>query len=297
MTFSLCVGELTDLSTASAKSFASRTADGHDLYVYPREQADSASFETLRQAGVRICDAGAFYARPVRYEHPRWGGYAPFADVFRYTAMRRLGTPWVDLDSLLLDPGNIPLGPFVASEHVRYQFPARTKGLFDAAGNIFYAGQPIKEWFKAAREPSLITNSHFFLPDGPMLRELCRRFPLSKIPSLKSGNYGMTLLGEEVRRAGATELLAHPDVFNPIQAKASERFQAVLRCEAPLPESTAVLHIFRIARERMDPSLLGAASLGGFLAQTSGSKEIWTPSSQLSPSSEFLSPAGMLSCR
>ena len=108
MTFSLCVGELTDLSCASAKSFA-RT--GHDLYVYPREQADSASFEILRQAGVRICDACAFYSCPVRYEHPRWGGYAPFADVFRYTAMRRLGAPWVDLDGLLLDPGKLPLGP------------------------------------------------------------------------------------------------------------------------------------------------------------------------------------------
>ena len=157
MTFSLCVGELADLSCASAKSFA-RT--GHDLYAYPREQPDSATFEILRQAGVRICDAGAFYARPVRYEHPRWGGYAPFADVFRYTAMRRLGTPWVDSDSLLLDPGKIPLGPFVASEHVRYQFPARTKGFFDEADNLFYAGQSIKHWFVGACEPSLITNSH-----------------------------------------------------------------------------------------------------------------------------------------
>ena len=132
MTFSLCVGELTDLSCASAKSFA-RT--GHDLYVYPREQPDSATFEILRQAGVRICDAGAFYARPVRYEHPRWGGFAPFADVFRYTAMRRLATPWVDLDSLLFDPGKLPLGPFVASEHVRYNFPARTKGFCTRAPN------------------------------------------------------------------------------------------------------------------------------------------------------------------
>ena len=163
MTFSLCVGDLTDLCCASAKSFA-RTS--HDLYVYPREQTDSASFETLRQAGVRICDAGAFYARPVRYEHPRWGGYAPFADVFRYTAMRRLGTPWVDSDSLLLEPGKLPLGPFVASEHLRYQFPARTKGLFQAADNIFYSGQPIKEWFKGARAPSLITNSHLVRRPG-----------------------------------------------------------------------------------------------------------------------------------
>ena len=294
MTFSLCVGELTDLSAAFAKSFA---WTGHELYVYPREQSDAAKFETLRQAGVCICDAGAFCSRPVRYEHPRWGGFDPFADVFRCTAMRRLGALWVDLDSLLLDPGKIPLGPFVASEHVRYQFPARTKGLFDAAGNIFYVGQPIKDWFEVARVPSLITNSHLFLPDGPMLRELSRRFPLSKIPSLKNGNYGMTLLGEEVRRAGATELLAHPDTFNPIQAKARERFQAVLRCEAPLPESTAVLHIFRIARERMDPSLLGATSLGRFLAQSSGSKEIWTPSSPPSRSNECLSPGEILSCR
>ena len=62
-------------------------------------------------------------------------GFAPFADVFRYTAMRRLGTPWVDLDSLLFDPGKLPLCPFVASEHVRYNFPARTKGFCARAPN------------------------------------------------------------------------------------------------------------------------------------------------------------------
>ena len=51
MTFSLCVGELTDLSAASAKSFAWTS---YELYVYPREQSDAAKFETLRQAGVCI---------------------------------------------------------------------------------------------------------------------------------------------------------------------------------------------------------------------------------------------------
>ena len=99
MTFSLCVGELTDLSAASAKSFA-RT--GHELYVYPREQSDAAKFEILRQAGVCICDAGAFCSRPVRYEHPRWGRLRPLRrrlPLHRHETARdtmgRLGQPSV----------------------------------------------------------------------------------------------------------------------------------------------------------------------------------------------------------
>jgi hypothetical protein len=63
MSFTLFVTPLTDLAHASALSFAH--ALDHHLYVYPREQTDALKFETLRGAGVQICDASSFFPEPV----------------------------------------------------------------------------------------------------------------------------------------------------------------------------------------------------------------------------------------
>ena len=112
------------------------------------------------------------------------GGYAPFADAFRYHILRSgQESLWVDSDSCLCNGHNIPLHDFVASEHVRYTFPARAKGLFDADTNVFYGrSEPVKAWFKTRASPALVTNSHMRLRDGYLLNELARRFPVEVIP-------------------------------------------------------------------------------------------------------------------
>ena len=256
MSFTLFVTPLTDLAYASALSLA--RAQNHHLYVYPREQDDALKFEMLRKAGVQICDASTFFPEPVRYSHPRWGGYAPFADAFRYHVLRRSQESlWVDSDSFLVAGRNIPLHDFVASEHVKYTFPARTKGLFDADSRAFYSrAEPVKDWFQACASPALVTNSHMRLRGGYLLNELARRFTVDQIPKLKSGNGGMAVLQELVREQDREVLLAHPNVFNPVAAYDIARFERVMEGGEELPMECAVLHIFRVAREKSDAGRL-----------------------------------------
>ena len=66
----------------------------------------------------------------------------------------------------------------------------------------------------------------------------------------------MTVLQELVREHCREDLLVSPDKFNPVPAYDIQRFERIMVGSETLPADCAALHIFRVAREKLDAQRL-----------------------------------------
>jgi len=249
------------------------------LYLDPLETHDADALSQLRMRGLLVEDVrsapldAAVERRVASFRHEKYGHWPLYSDAFRYTLFSRGSTSiWCDADSFCLRPLHVLPPTFVASEHARLAYPFRTIGLLDDHSFYNETDKNISTWFRTAKQPRIVTNSHMRVPEA-MGKEL-----LGDLCGLKvlQADSGMTVLRRLINRQGLRNAIATPSTFNPVASWQPEVFQRVLEGElSALDDETVCVHVFSKVREVLpkdwsfaaldgarclqNPSLLGLA--------------------------------------
>lgn len=171
---------LSDMERLSLTSFV---AKGHKVQLW--------TYDTIPNVpkGVNIMDGSTVLSRDSIFQTSLaagGGGYANFADLFRYTLLSKQGGWWADCDVVCLSPFDLPDQTLVASTN---------EGQFGYIAN----------------------NCVLRSPAGGELIERCRQFAESHLSSDSPfGTAGPRLLDRIIRELKCPEVMAPPSTFCPV---------------------------------------------------------------------------------